>query len=43
MMAGRDSSPLAVKGKGKPVPDASLRETENVPLGEGIAAYFRAR
>lgn len=28
------------KGKGKPVPDASLRDTENVPLSEDIAAYF---
>ena len=29
------------KGKGKPVPAASLRDTENVPLGEDIAAYFK--
>jgi len=28
------------KGKGKPVPDASLRDTENVPLSEDVAAYF---
>jgi type I restriction enzyme M protein len=28
------------KGKGKPMPDSSLRDTENVPLGEDIAAYF---
>jgi len=29
------------KGKGKPVPDASLRDTENVPLSEDIASYFK--
>jgi type I restriction enzyme M protein len=29
------------KGKGKPVADASLRDTENVPLSEDIAAYFK--
>jgi type I restriction enzyme M protein len=28
------------KGKGKPVPDASLRDTENVPLKEDVQAYF---
>ena len=28
------------KGKGLPVPDASLRDTENVPLKESIQAYF---
>lgn len=34
---------LAVKGKGKgkPVPDADLRDTENVPLAEDVNAYFR--
>ncbi len=26
--------------KGKPVPDANLRDTENVPLTEDIATYF---
>ena len=33
---------LAQKGKqkGKPVPDASLRDTENVPLSEDVHAYF---
>lgn len=33
---------LAAKGKakGKPVPDPALRDTENVPLGEDIDAYF---
>ena len=28
------------KGKGKPVPDTSLRDTENVPLSEDVQAYF---
>jgi type I restriction enzyme M protein len=28
------------KGKGKPVPDADLRDTENVPLNEDVEAYF---
>jgi type I restriction enzyme M protein len=33
---------LATKGKAKdkPVPDADLRDTENVPLNEDIQAYF---
>jgi type I restriction enzyme M protein len=33
---------LGVKGKlkGKPQPDANLRDTENVPLGEDVNAYF---
>ena len=29
------------KGKGKPMPDASLRDTENVPLSDDIDAYFK--
>ncbi|HEX8275679.1 MAG TPA: class I SAM-dependent DNA methyltransferase [Longimicrobiaceae bacterium] len=29
------------KAKGKPVPDSSLRDTENVPLAEDVEAYFR--
>jgi type I restriction enzyme M protein len=29
------------KGKGKPVADASLRDTENVPLSQDIGAYFK--
>ncbi|MCA3010562.1 MAG: SAM-dependent DNA methyltransferase [Phycisphaerales bacterium] len=29
------------KQKGKPVADASLRDTENVPLTEDVQAYFR--
>ena len=28
------------KQKGQPQPDSSLRDTENVPLGEDIRAYF---
>ena len=29
------------KGKGQPVPDSSLRDTENVPLCEDVDAYFK--
>jgi type I restriction enzyme M protein len=29
------------KGKDKPVPDSGLRDTENVPLGEDVEAYFK--
>ena len=29
------------KGKGKPAPDANLRDTENVPLTENVEAYFK--
>ena len=29
------------KGKGKPLPDSALRDTENVPLSDDIAAYFK--
>jgi type I restriction enzyme M protein len=29
------------KGKGKPMPDSSLRDTENVPLGEYVESYFK--
>ncbi len=29
------------KGKGKPVPDVSLRDTENVPLDEDVQAYLK--
>ncbi len=34
---------LGTKGKaaGKPVPDAALRDTENVPLSEDVHAYFK--
>lgn len=38
-----DEVVLGVKGKqkGKPQPDSSLRDTENVPLSEDIQAYFK--
>jgi len=29
------------RGKGQPVPDSSLRDTENVPLNESIDEYFK--
>jgi type I restriction enzyme M protein len=29
------------KGKGKPVPDAALRDTETVPLSEDVETYFK--
>jgi type I restriction enzyme M protein len=29
------------KGKGKPVPDANLRDSENVPLGDDVEEYFK--
>lgn len=34
---------LAAKGKakGKPMPDSSLRDTENVPLAEDVETYFK--
>ena len=36
----RDENGNPVLKKGKPVPDAALRDTENVPLTEDIDAYF---
>ena len=38
-----DKVVLSTKGKlkGKPQPDANLRDTENVPLSEDIEAYFK--
>lgn len=36
----RDENGEIIKKKGKPVADASLRDTENVPLTEDIDAYF---
>ena len=36
----RDENNEIVRKKGKPVADASLRDTENVPLTEDIDAYF---
>jgi len=40
---GKGNVVLAIKGKGKgqPLPDANLRDTENVPLGEDVEAYFK--
>ena len=34
---------MGIKGKtkGKPIADPSLRDTENVPLSDDIAAYFK--
>ena len=29
------------KSKGQPVPDATLRDTENVPLSEDVETYFK--
>ena len=29
------------KGKGKPIADSALRDTENVPLGEDVETYFQ--
>ncbi|MEA3211793.1 MAG: type restriction enzyme protein [Chthoniobacter sp.] len=29
------------KGKGQPLPDAALRDTENVPLSEDVDTYFK--
>jgi len=29
------------KAKGKPMPDSSLRDTENVPLSEDVESYFK--
>jgi type I restriction enzyme M protein len=29
------------KGKGKPIPDSALRDTENVPLAEDVETYFK--
>jgi type I restriction enzyme M protein len=39
--AGKIVVGIKGKGKGKPVPNASLRDTENVPLGEEVEAYFK--
>ena len=38
--AGQVVLGLKGKQKGKPQPDSALRDTENVPLAEDIAAYF---
>jgi type I restriction enzyme M protein len=39
--AGRVMVGQKGKGKGKPLPDADLRDTENVPLGEDVTQYFK--
>ena len=36
----RDEVGNLILKRGKPVPDTSLRDTENVPLGQDIDAYF---
>ena len=35
-----DTAPVVTTAKGAPEPDADLRDTENVPLGEDIHDYF---
>lgn len=39
-LSERDPEADICKTKGKPEPDASLRDNENVPLGESVQAYF---
>jgi type I restriction enzyme M protein len=39
--AGQVVLGLKGKAKGKPMPDSGLRDTENVPLGDDVAAYFK--
>ncbi len=39
--AGKVVLGLKGKAKGKPMADSSLRDTENVPLSDDIAAYFK--
>ena len=39
--AGKVVLGLKGKAKGKPVADSSLRDTENVPLGEDVMTYFK--
>lgn len=39
-LSERDPEAGICKTKGKPEPDASLRDNENVPLGESVHAYF---
>ena len=36
-----ESGKVELDAKGKPKPDPSLRDTESIPLGEDIEAYFR--
>ena len=35
------TKPAKGKAKGKPQPDPKLRDTENVPLAEDVADYFK--
>ena len=35
-----ETAPLCLDAKGRPEPDPSLRDTENVPLGEDVQAWF---
>ena len=37
----RDAEGKPVLKRGKPVPDANLRDTENVPLTEDVESYFK--
>ena len=37
----RDTEGKPVLKRGKPVPDANLRDTENVPLTEDVESYFK--
>ena len=37
----KDENGASILKKGKPQPDAALRDTENVPLTEDIQAYFK--
>lgn len=39
----KDENGEVILKKGKPVADVSLRDTENVPLTEDIAEYFKAK
>lgn len=36
-----ETADICTDGKGKPEPDAELRDTENVPLKEDVQAYFK--
>jgi len=36
-----ETAEVCRNGKGNPEPDANLRDTENVPLGEDVQAYFK--
>ncbi len=36
-----ESAPICLDSKGRPEPDTSLRDTENVPLSQDIRTYFK--